>query len=125
MLATTRTALDPLGVRLVRRPVVEENRSAQALPQAPHGAKDIATAGAPQRNQFPYYLIFAHVGIFSDDFILPLSVAQIPILEAHGFAFPPCGGFPVPLGSLDEQLVFLIWLTAPERSVHACYTATK
>ena len=61
----------------------------------------------------------------SDDFMVCLSVAQIPFLEAHGLEFPRCGRFAVPLGSLDEQLVFLISLAAPERSVHACYTATK
>ncbi len=79
MLATTRTALDPLVVRLARRPVVEENRSAQAIPQAPHATKDFATAGAPQRDQFPYYLIFTRSNLF---------VARVGIFRRlHGVPF--------------------------------------
>ena len=131
MLATTRTALDPLVVRLARWPVVEESRSAQALPQAPQATKDIATAGAPQRDQFPYYLLFTRSN---------LIVARVRIFRRlHGAPFGSPNTFPrgswlrVPApqrvscstGSLDEQLVFLISLTAPERSVYACYKATK
>ena len=50
-----------------------------SAPQAPQATKDIATAGAPQRDQFPYYLLFMRSNLF---------VARVGIFRRlHGVPF--------------------------------------
>jgi hypothetical protein len=58
LLTTTGAALDPLGIGLARRLVVQKLQKAEAFARAPHRAKDAVTTHAMQRGRYLRHYLY-------------------------------------------------------------------